>query len=74
MNRVTPFNTGKLKIGCYYQPPARLNTDTGADMERLQTALLAQRGSPSLHPHIDRAALAISAAAAAICLVIAFTH
>ncbi len=46
MQRVTPYDTGKVKIGCHYQPPARI--DMSADMERLQSGLLRYRG-----PRID---------------------
>lgn len=34
-----PYNTGKIRIGCFYtKPPQR--PDQSADMSRLQTALL----------------------------------
>jgi len=36
---MTVYNTGKVKIGCFYvKPPQRQAVST--DMERLQTALL----------------------------------
>jgi hypothetical protein len=40
--RITPYDTGKVKIGCHYQPKRRI--DMSGDMERLQSALLGQRG------------------------------
>lgn len=34
-----PYNTGKVKIGCFYiRPPQKL--EMSVDMEKLQTALL----------------------------------
>ena len=38
----TPFNTGKIKIGCHYQPPARTWTFSRTEI-MLQEALLAGR-------------------------------
>ena len=37
-NRPVPYDTGKVKIGCMYQP--KQVWVPSADMERLQTALL----------------------------------
>ena len=36
---VTPYDTGKIKIGCMYTPPRRV-VDLGVHAELLQTALL----------------------------------
>lgn len=47
-NRPVPYDTGKVKIGCMYQPK-QVWTPSG-DMERLQTALLNLSG-PS---YLDR--------------------
>ena len=38
----TPFNTGKIKIGCHYQAPARTWTFSRTEI-MLQEALLAGR-------------------------------
>ena len=42
----TPYDTGKIKIGCHYEPQRR--NEISGDMERLQSALLGHRG-----PRID---------------------
>ena len=39
MNNV--YNTGKVKIGCHYEAPRRI--EMSRDMERLQRGLLEQR-------------------------------
>ena len=36
---VTPYDTGKIKIGCMYNPPRRV-VDLGVHAEMLQAALL----------------------------------
>ena len=46
MQRTPPYDTGKLKIGCHYEP--RHSMPMSRDMELLQTALLRYRG-----PRID---------------------
>ena len=38
-NTVTPYDTGKIKIGCMYTPPRRV-VDMGVHAEMLQRALL----------------------------------
>ena len=38
-NTVTPYDTGKIKIGVYYTPPRRV-VDMGVHAELLQRALL----------------------------------
>lgn len=38
-NTVTPYDTGKIKIGCMYTPPHRV-VDLGVHAEMLQAALL----------------------------------
>lgn len=39
MNRTIPYDTGKVKIGCMYEPPRRV-VDMGVHAEMLQAALL----------------------------------
>jgi hypothetical protein len=41
----TPYDTGKVRIGCNYQPPRR-PIDMGRDAELLQAALLGIDPSP----------------------------
>ena len=41
-SRPVPYDTGKVKIGCMYQPKQKW--EASADMERLQTVLLNQPG------------------------------
>jgi hypothetical protein len=38
-NTVIPYDTGKVKIGCMYEPPRRV-VDMGVHAEMLQAALL----------------------------------
>ena len=38
-NTITPYDTGKVKIGCMYTPPRRV-VDLGTHAELLQRALL----------------------------------
>lgn len=38
-NKVVPYDTGKIKIGCMYTPPPRV-VDIGLHAELLQRALL----------------------------------
>lgn len=40
------YNTGRVEIGKQYSPPVRVDMD--ADAQRLQTALLNQRGDMSV--------------------------
>lgn len=40
--KVLPYNTGKVEIGKHYVPPQRCEP-VSVDMERLQTALIANR-------------------------------
>ena len=40
--KVLPYNTGKVEIGKHYVPPQRCEP-ISADMERLQTSLIAER-------------------------------
>lgn len=40
--RPVPYDTGKVKIGCMYQP--KQTWEPSKDMERLQTALLYPKG------------------------------
>lgn len=41
MNKVPPYNTGKVLIGCRYDPPLRPVSHTADDMA-LQSALLSK--------------------------------
>ena len=44
MSRYVPYDTGKVKIGCMYEPPRR-PVDMGVHAELLQRALLGIRMS-----------------------------
>jgi len=44
MSRTIPYDTGKVKIGCMYEPPRR-PVDMGVHAEMLQAALLGIRTS-----------------------------
>ncbi|MFY9184416.1 MAG: hypothetical protein WBJ45_08185 [Limnohabitans sp.] len=71
MQRVTPYDTGKVKIGCHYQPKRRI--DMSGDMERLQSSLLGQRGPRldiDMRLILERAGYAASACIAFITLLI----
>lgn len=71
MQRVTPYDTGKVKIGCHYQPKRRI--DMSGDMERLQSSLLGQRGPRldiDMRLILERVSYAASACIAFITLLI----
>ena len=71
MQRVTPYDTGKVKIGCHYQPQPRI--DMSADMERLQSGLLRYRGPRidiDMRQILERTSYAASACIAFITLLI----
>ena len=42
MEKCTPYNTGKVKIGVYYTPPKRV-VDLGTHAELLQRALITRK-------------------------------
>ena len=73
MQRVTPYDTGKVKIGCHYQPQTRI--DMSADMERLQSGLLRYRGPRidiDMRQILERASYGVSAFIGLITLLIIF--
>ncbi len=73
MHRVTPYDTGKVKIGCHYEPP-RFNAMSG-DMERLQSALLGHRGPRldiDVRQVLEIASYAVSGVLACIVLLISY--
>ena len=47
MKALTPYNTGKIKIGCNYQPPVRAWTPSRTEI-MLQDALLSGRRPAAL--------------------------
>lgn len=73
MQRVTPYDTGKVKIGCHYQPRPRI--DMSGDMEQLQSALLRYRGPRidiDVRQILERTSWAASALIAFITLLVIF--
>lgn len=70
-HRITPYDTGKVKIGCHYEP--RRHIVMSGDMERLQSALLGQRGPRidiDMRQILERTSYAASACIAFITLLI----
>lgn len=51
-SRPVPYDTGKVKIGCMYQP--KQVWEPSKDMERLQTALLYPKGPSYLEQCRER--------------------
>lgn len=46
--KITPYDTGKVQIGCRYEPPR--NYWVSYDMERIQTAFIGRGTEKSLAP------------------------
>lgn len=71
--RQVPYDTGRIKIGCHYEPQQRI--DVSADMERLQSALLVHRGPRidiDVRQILERASYGVSAFIGLITLLIIF--
>ena len=71
--KTTPYDTGKVKIGCHYEPP-RFNA-MSSDMERLQSALLGHRGPRldiDVRQVLEIASYAVSGVVACITLLILY--
>jgi hypothetical protein len=67
MQKTPPYNTGKVLIGCRYQPPPQREYSVHA--ERLQTALLNKRESRAT----AAADLALYVVSALAIVTVAFT-
>lgn len=62
----TPYNTGKVKIGCNYQRPKYIEED--ADMLNLQSYLIHDPGRLNRQYWLNKFALAVSVFV--LCIVI----